>query len=475
MRFPLLTKAAAIGLITFLLMGVLMRIDWLVAERRTRQMSAMDSVAQSLSSAQTLVGPLLQRKCTETWERVEGEGKQRRTTTDKREFTLVSAPDALAADSQATAEARYRGLFKVNGYAGITTLKARWGGLGALQPQREQKDSRLQCEPVTVLVALADPRGIRAARVSVDGTPTDVSPGTGHASYPLGLSAALDAARSNRTDGAIEVSVQLDLVGTARLSLVPAARELTWNLRSDWPHPSFGGRFLPAPRTVDANGFSAHWAVSALASPAAKDVESGRALCTIQDRPADDEGEGAAYARPATDAPSARCVDTIDVSFIDPVNPYSLTDRATKYALLFIVLTFAAVALTEALAGRRVHPVQYTLVGLALALFYLLLLSLSEHLSFGAAYAIASGSGVLLLGYYGAHMLGHWRAGIGFGGGIAVLYGLLWALLRMEQWSLAIGAVGLFAVLAAVMVLTRRIDWYALGDRLRERSASAGA
>lgn len=270
--------------------------------------------------------------------------------------------------------------------------------------------------------------------------------------------------------------MQLDLVGTARLSLVPAARELTWNLRSDWPHPSFGGRFLPAARTVDVNGFSARWTVSALASPAAKDAEGGRALCTIQDRPADDDGDGGATrARPATDAPSARCMDTIDVSFIEPVNPYSLTDRATKYALLFVVLTFAAVALTEALAGRRVHPVQYTLVGLALALFYLLLLSLSEHLPFGFAYAIASGSGVLLLGYYGAHMLGHWRAGFGFGVGIAVLYGLLWALLRMEQWSLAIGAVGLFAMLAAVMVLTRRIDWYALGDRLRERSMPAGA
>jgi len=155
------------------------------------------------------------------------------------------------------------------------------------------------------------------------------------------------------------------------------------------------------------------------------------------------------------------------VSFIDPINPYSMTDRATKYALLFIVLTFAAVALTEALAGRRVHPVQYTLVGLALALFYLLLLSLSEHLSFAAAYAAASSACVLLLSYYGAHMLGRWRAGVAFGAGIALLYGLLWTLLRIEQWALAIGAVALFSVLAAVMVLTRGIDWYAVSERLR--------
>jgi inner membrane protein len=469
MRFPLLAKAAAIGLVIALLMGALMRIDWLVAERRARQWTAMHSVAESLSTAQTLVGPLLQRKCTQAWDRVEGEGKQRRTVTEKREITLVSAPDALAADSQATAEARYRGLFKVNAYAGTTTLKARWAGLRALQPERDQKDARLHCEQVTVLVALSDPRGIRSARVTIDGASADLRPGTGHASYLLGLSAALDATRSSRVDEALEVSVQLDLVGTTRLSLVPAARVATWSLRSDWPHPSFGGRFLPQARAVDAGGFSASWTVSALASRAAADVEQGQALCAVQDRPSEDPVDDAAPAPPAPGTHPTRCVDTIDVSFIDPVNPYVLIDRATKYALLFFVLTFAAVALTEVIAGRRVHPVQYALVGLALAQFYLLLLSLSEHVSFGAAYLMASASCVLLLGCYGSHMLGHRRAGVCFGAGIAMLYGLLWALLRMEQWSLTIGAVVLFAVLAVVMLLTRRIDWYALAESRSER------
>ena len=466
MRLPLLAKAAAIGVIVILLTAVLARVDGLVSERRMRQQSAMDSVVQALSSAQTLVGPLLQRECTETWERLEGEGKQRKPVLHRRDFTLVRAPDMLAVDSQTAAEARYRGLFKVNGYASRTSLKSRWNDLLALQPQRVQKDSRLQCEPITAWVALSDPRGIRAVRVTVDGAPIATRPGTAHASFPLGLHAALDAARSSRADDPLEVSVHLELVGTARLSLVPAAREVSWSLRSDWPHPSFGGRFLPASRIVDNSGFSARWAVSALASTAAADVERGQALCSVQDRTADDEEPGPRDGPPNSAAPT-RCVDAIDVSFIDPINPYSMTDRATKYALLFIVLTFAAVALTEALAGRRVHPVQYTLVGLALALFYLLLLSLSEHLSFAAAYAAASSACVLLLSYYGAHMLGRWRAGVAFGAGNALLYGLLWTLLRIEQWALAIGAVALFSVLAAVMVLTRGIDWYAVSGRLR--------
>ncbi len=470
MRFPLLAKAAAIGLIMFVLAGVLMRIDWLVDERRMRQAEALQSVTQSLSSAQTLVGPLLQRQCTEEWDTVEGEGTQRRTVTDKRAVTLHSAPKVLAAESQATAEARYRGLFKVNGYAGTTTLVARWKGLAELQPPREHKGSRLNCEPASVLVALSDPRGIRSATIMIDGVPAEVRPGTGHSVHRLGLNAPLGAARSDQAEQALEVSVAIELVGTARLSLVPAADDVNWTMRSNWPHPSFGGRFLPASRTVEASGFNARWTVSSLASPAAADVARSQSLCAVHDRVSMGDGDSAVYAAPPpTDAKGARCLDTIDVAFIDPVNPYSLTDRATKYAMLFIVLTFAAVALTEVLSSRRVHPVQYALVGLALALFFLLLLSLSEHIAFGQAYAAASAACVALLAFYARHMLGSVRAGLAFGAGVALLYGLLWTLLRMEQWAMAIGSALLFSVLAGSMVLTRRVDWYALTESLRHR------
>jgi len=157
----------------------------------------------------------------------------------------------------------------------------------------------------------------------------------------------------------------------------------------------------------------------------------------------------------------------MSVAFIDPVNPYVLSDRAVKYDLLFIVLTFIAVGLVEVLSGRRVHPVQYLLVGLALSLFFLLLLSLSEHLPFAQAYAAAASACALLLGVYAASMLGRRLAGLLFGLGIALLYGLLYALLQMEQNALVIGSVMLFAALATVMMLTRGIDWYALFARLR--------
>jgi inner membrane protein len=156
----------------------------------------------------------------------------------------------------------------------------------------------------------------------------------------------------------------------------------------------------------------------------------------------------------------------MSVGFIDPINPYVLSDRAVKYGLLFVALTFIAVGLIEVLSGRRVHPVQYLLVGLALSLFFLLLLSLSEHLAFEVAYAAASCACAALLAVYASAMLGRSLHGLAFGAGIALLYGLLYTLLQMEQNALVIGSVMLFAGLATVMLLTRRIDWYALFARL---------
>ena len=166
------------------------------------------------------------------------------------------------------------------------------------------------------------------------------------------------------------------------------------------------------------------------------------------------------------------CIETVAVAFIDPINTYSLSDRATKYGLLFIALTFVAVGLFEFMRGLRVHPVQYFLVGAAISIFFLLLVSLSEHLPFNDSYAYAASACVLLLGYYASHMLRSWKRGLPFGAGMALLYGLLFMLLQLEQTALVVGALALFAVLAAVMLLTRNVDWY---GRLHANTDSAAS
>ena len=472
-KHPATVKLMTVGLIVLLLCGVLARISGLVDERRLRQEEAVRSVQNAHAGAQTLLGPVFSRACQERWPEMQGEGAAASRHTAQRDFVQTVPPELLQAEGQLAGEARYRGLFKVNTYAGQFTLHARWATWPA-PPQPEHAEGQVRCDPARLWLALGDARGIRQAQLLLNGQAVPVQPGTGQAAYAQGLHSVLpvpQAAAPTRPPGAsspahaasatdrpaLDVELRLHVVGTAPLALVPAAQQTQWALRSDWPHPSFGGRFLPTERQVTASGFQARWDISALASHAAQAVQAGHPWCTAPNASAyDDEA-------PAATAPE-RCLDTLAVGFIDPVNSYMLSDRATKYGLLFVALTFTAVALLELLGSvrRRVHPVQYGLVGLALALFFLLLLSLSEHLGFAGAYALAASACVLLLGAYATPMLGSGRAGASFGTACALLYGLVFWLLQREQTALVIGSVGLFAALALVMWLTRHLDWYGL-------------
>ncbi len=464
MKFPLLAKVGAIALVGLMLSMVLLRIEGLVDERKARGEEAVRGVERSHAAAQSILGPVLERACTEEWDVATGSGKDRVVNTSKREFRLQQVPTRLAVDSRTKADPLWRGLYKVNAWVGHFTVVADFATLTALQPRLEHPDGRLQCAAPVLLVALSDVRGVRSASVSADGQALAVEPGTGGSAYANGLHSTLAAARVDGNAGMrpLALHLELDLIGTSQLAWVPAADSLRWTLNSDWPHPSFGGQFSPEQREVRADGFSATWNLSALATTAPADVARGLALCTP------------ASAAPGGDdstVKSDKCLDLMNVAYIDPVNPYVLSDRAVKYDLLFIALTFIAVALIEVLSGRRVHPVQYLLVGLALSLFFLLLLSLSEHLAFEQAYAAAASACAVLLAVYASSMLGRALAGLLFGLGIALLYGLLYALLQMEQNALVIGSVMLFAALATVMMLTRRIDWYALFERLRAPAA----
>ncbi len=265
-RSPLLTKVAALVLAFLLVNVALSMIQGLVNERRWRGVQAARSVKLSMAGRQTLLGPLIQRNCTETWSELEeaavgqAESKlqQRRLVTRNRSFVLAAAPQRLQVESQLTTQPRYRGIFKINGYAGHFEFQATWPNLNALQPQVEHAGSQLSCEPVRVWVAADDVRGLRSAQARVDGASLAVQPGTPIAKNPHGLQFALDAVRSS--DGASPLS--LELLGTTRLALVPAARETRWALRSDWPHPSFGGDSCLRPvtshrRAPVRNGWSA--------------------------------------------------------------------------------------------------------------------------------------------------------------------------------------------------------------------------
>lgn len=457
MRFPLLGKLAAIGAVTLGLTWALGAVRGIVAERADRLREAQRSLSESLSTSQTLLGPVLQRSCNERWETQQGEGKDRKTVTEQRDFVLKSAPRRLTIEAQARSEPRYRGIFRINGYALTANLAAEWTDANALQPRRQREGSILSCAMPLLWVAVSDSRGIRNVRIHLQGREIDAAPGASLPNAGQGFQAAWPETTSLEA-APIRADVSLELVGTEELAFVPIGDTTQVKLSSDWPHPSFIGRFLPTKREVSAQGFEASWQLSALATRAPQELFDGVALCRL------DEPSG----RPAAAGQQVRkCIETFGVSLMDPLSPYVLGDRATKYGVLFIALTFVAVALVEVMRRLRVHPVQYLLVGSALTIFFLLLVSLSEHLPFEWAYFIASGACTALLSFYGAYVLRGVRAGLLFGSGLSLLYGALYVLLQREQTALVLGAVLLFAVLAAVMVVTRNLDWYGLIAQMR--------
>jgi inner membrane protein len=225
-----------------------------------------------------------------------------------------------------------------------------------------------------------------------------------------------------------------------RFEVVPIASENRLRLESTCPHPSFIGEFLATTRTIRDDGFTAEWAVNGLASSARQHFGSA----------------------------GSASLQTMGVDFIDPVSPYPMTDRALKYGFLFIFLTFAAFFLLELIRELQIHPIQYGFVGLAQAIFFLLMLSLSEHIRFGAAYLIATCACCGIITFYLTGVLGNRIHGLAFGGFLGLLYATLFGLLQSEDHALMAGSVLLFVLLSAVMLFTRSINWYELGNRKGE-------
>ena len=250
----------------------------------------------------------------------------------------------------------------------------------------------------------------------------------------------------------VEFKVDIELAGMERISFVPTGRETRVNLAAAWPHPSFFGKFSPE-KTIGPGDFNAEWKTSFFSTNAAQ----AYAVC------------GA----------SAKCeafeANEFGVSFIQPADLYQQLERSAKYGFLFIGLTFAAFFLFETLKSLVVHPVQYGLVGLALALFFVLLVSLSEHIGFAHAYVAAAGACVGLIVVYAGAVLHSWGRAAAIGAQLAALYGVLYLLLRSEDYALLMGSLFLFGLLAATMLGTRRVDWYALRAAPREPKPETGA
>ena len=247
------------------------------------------------------------------------------------------------------------------------------------------------------------------------------------------------------SDQNVAFSFDLDLHGMERLKFSPLGKSTVVTLKSDWPDPSFIGRYLPSERQIDEQGFTASWNVSSFSSSVAQNLQACK------------KGSCSSLAN-----------DMFGVTLFNSVDIYQQSERSIKYGLLFISLTFVVFFLFEVIKGLRLHPMQYLLVGLGLSVFFLLLVSLSELMAFAMAYLVATLASTALIGFYVSSILQSYKLGGFISAGLLLLYGMLYGILGSEDNALLMGSMLIFSVLALVMTVTRRIDWYELSGNPKE-------
>ena len=442
MSRALFLKSLLIAALSVVLMVPVGMIRELIAERQARRDQAVSEIALGWGGRQTLTGPYLLVPYERSWsevirETVDGSVKERRS--ERRESgELRFAPEAVDWAAEVRTSERMRGIYKARLYTARVQASGRIAvpmrfGLG-------EDRGKLSFGTPRLVLGVADPRGLRSVSQLVAGVDTSVfASGSGDDALASGIHAPVAALGAPAPGGgrSLHFSFSFELAGSETFAVAPLAHDTTIALRADWPHPSFQGVFLPASHALAASGFSAKWQMSRYATQGEQRLGScRRADC------------GALSEQQAV------------VSFIEPVGVYQRLERAAKYGFLFVGLLFAAFFLFELLRRLAIHPIQYALVGLALAIFFLLLTALSEHIAFGQAYALATLACVGLLTSYVLRVLRSTAAGLAFGAGLGALYGVLYLLIQAEDYSLLGGAALLFGLLALAMFATRNVDWY---------------
>ena len=438
-----------------ILIGLLLAIPlfsvWLlIYDRQTQSETARSSIAAGWGGPQVTAGPLLviPYRATITETVTEGGRQVVRGRQVWQELTL--SPEAVDLSTSIAPERRTRSIYEVVVYEAAMQGRARFAmpvdlsrfGVAVADMALDRAELRF---------GLSDPRGLfgQPPRVAVGGRPLRLQPGGGTGSTGnAGFFAFIDAGAL--AGAPIPVEFAYNFRGNGWLSLAPQGGDTRWRVTSAWPHPSFQGGFLPTQRSVGAEGFTATYRIGNLALGQSL-VSTGAAGEPRPER----APPGATYdPRSITGGSNDARID-----LVQPVDLYSQVSRAAKYGFLFIGFTFLAFLMFDVIGGVRVSAVEYLLVGAGLVLFFVLLLAFAEVIGFTPAYVLASAAIIGLNTAYSAAVLKSWRRALFIGALLTGLYVVLYILLSLEAFSLLIGSLMLFVALAAVMYLTRNLNW----------------
>jgi inner membrane protein len=410
----------------------------LVSDRETRANAVKQEVAETWGREQHLSGPFLIVPYSVKVIVTQGD-KQVEQLQERR---AVFLPERLDIKGEAKTEIRHRAIYDVTVYGAKLALEGRFAS-----PDISLADTDIAAvrwRDAIIALAISDVSGLKEGATLSLGANRSIpfEPSTGlPTATPEGIHARIGGGtNSDEAPGALDFQFTLALNGSSTLDFAPVGRETMVSIASNWPHPSFSGAFLPETRDIRSDGFGASWRVPHLA----------RSVPQVWSLPA------AAFAGNSLDRFSPY---QFGVQFYVPIDYYDLVNRAAKYGIMFLAVAFMAVFVLELTSRRRVHPVQYVLVGLAMILFYALLLSLAEHLGFAQAYLIAAAATGGMLSLYAGYALSSAVRGLIMLCVFLILYGLLYLILRLEDYALLAGAVAGFVMLTVTMFATLRVNW----------------
>ena len=436
------TKLIAIVLLVLGLLIPLSMIKSTLNERLTRRNEAVIDITSSWGKEQVLVGPVMVVPYHYTYKTLKDTVvKGVVSKVEVVETATANAwflPEQLTVDGAIQPEKLHRGIYDAVVYRGSLKLTGKFPApdFNALKINSDQ----VQWDDAVIAVGVSDLRGTaEALQLNIGNESFRMIPGALLDGIPAGVHARI----GKKAKGAGDLSFAMDLAlkGSAGIHFAPLGVQNIVKLSSPWPDPSFKGQFLPAERVINSNGFNALWKVSYY---------------------------GRAYPQSATGAFPADSVNNslFGVAFYSAVDAYRMVERATKYGILFFTLVFAAFFVYEILAGLRIHVVQYTLTGAAICLFYLALLSLSEFIPFGAAYLLSACASVVMLTLYVWTVLRGGKPALLIGAELVAIYTFLYVTLQLQDYSLLLGTIGLFAVLSMIMYFTRNIEWHTIDRKI---------
>ena len=420
-----------LALLVLLMLIPLDMVEGVVQERAERKHTVETEIGEQWGPAQTVGGPILviPYEVTETQLKSDGSSESRLV---RHYASFLSAKTEIAAKTKV--EERYKSIYRVLVYGTEIRLS---GTFAAPDFARWNIDpARIRWNEASVALILPGAHALRSIAVSIDKQPITIDAGL-LPQHPAGTGLHGDLGLSGPRELAFDITLALN--GQGALSLLPLSGQSEITVSSDWPHPDFIGTPLPVSHEIGTDGFTGRWSINHLAT--------GTPMAW---RDSD------FHLDPGT-------LTAVGVSLVEPGDVHQQTDRIVKYGILVVGLTFGTIFIIGLLKSQRVHLVQYLLIGMSIALFYLLLLSLAEQMAFAWAYLIASMVDIAIVAWYAGatirRLLG-WLTGLLLGGVHLYLY----VLLQMESYALLAGTVGLIVILLMVMIATRKVDWYAIGE-----------